>query len=92
MLVQLVKAPRVLIYLIGCLRSKKMVITDLNHLELVSTTNVVGGSGEFNYSTFIGQYAELYQSSYATADAESQFGDAYAEAVSYNVGSIEQSV
>ncbi len=68
-----------------------MVITDLNHLELVSTTDVFGGSGEFNYSTVIEQYAKLYQDSYATADAESQFGEANAEALSYNVGAIEQS-
>jgi hypothetical protein len=67
-----------------------MIITDLNHLELVSATNVVGGSGDFDYSTLIDQYAELYQDSYATAYAESQFSDANAEAVSYNVGAISQ--
>ena len=67
-----------------------MIITDLNHLELVSTTDVVGGSGTFNYSDFVSQYATLYQNSYATADAESQFGDVDADAVSYNVGAIEQ--
>ncbi len=68
-----------------------MIITDLNHLELVSTTDVIGGSGEFDYSTVIEQYAELYQDSYATAYAESQFESATAEAVSYNVGAISQS-
>jgi hypothetical protein len=67
-----------------------MIITDLNHLELVSATSVIGGSGEFSYSTVIEQYAALYQDSYATADAESQFGYADAEASSYNVGAIEQ--
>jgi hypothetical protein len=67
-----------------------MIITDLNHLELVSATDVVGGSGDFDFSTVVQQYAELYQDSYATADAESQFGDANAYAESYNVGAIEQ--
>jgi hypothetical protein len=68
-----------------------MIITDLNHLELVAATNVVGGAGEFYYSTVLEQYLENYQKSYATADAESQFGDAEAEAFSYNEAEINQS-
>jgi hypothetical protein len=68
-----------------------MIITDLNHLELVAATSVVGGAGEFYYSTVLEQYLESYQDSYAKVDAESQFGDATAEALSYNVVEINQS-
>ena len=67
-----------------------MIITDLNHLELVAATDVVGGSGNFNYSTYKTQFLSNFQSSYAQADAESQFGDAEAQAVSYNVAYINQ--
>jgi hypothetical protein len=67
-----------------------MIITDLNHLELVAATNVVGGAGEFDYSTVVKQYLESYQDSYAEAYAESQFGDATATAVSYNAAEINQ--
>jgi hypothetical protein len=68
-----------------------MIITDLNHLELVAASNVIGGAGTFDFSTVLEQYLDNYQESYATADAESQFGDAEAEAVSYNVAEINQS-
>ena len=67
-----------------------MTITDLNHLELVGDTNIVGGSGFFNFSTYQNQYLNSYQYSSSRADAESQFGDAEAQAVSYNVAYINQ--
>lgn len=67
-----------------------MIITDLNHLELVTATDVVGSSGDFYYSTYKTQFLSNYQSSYAQADAESQFGKAESIASSSNVAFINQ--
>lgn len=68
-----------------------MIITDLDRFEVVSETpHVLGGSGNFDYSTYVSQYAKIDQYSTARSDAESQFGDATALAVSYNAANIEQ--
>lgn len=70
-----------------------MVITDLELLEVVSEApQLVGGSGSFNYETYLKQYVRSDQYSTARSDAESQFGDAIALAVSYNTADIDQRV
>lgn len=69
-----------------------MIFIDLDCLEIViKSPNIVGGAGEFDYSTYVAQYVKSDQYSSAISDAESQFKDAIALAVSYNSIEIEQS-
>lgn len=68
-----------------------MIINDLEQLEVVvETPNVLGGSGSFDYSTYLTQYLSSNQLSNAKSDAESQFGDANALAISYNTAGFVQ--
>jgi len=68
-----------------------MNIYDLNHWEEMNeATNLVGGSGNFDYLIDKDQYSSIDQYGWSYAGAEAQFGGATAVSTVVNTASVTQ--
>jgi hypothetical protein len=68
-----------------------MNIYDLNHWEEMNeATNLVGGSGDFDYLIDKDQFSSIDQYGFSYAEAEAQFGGAAAVSTVYNTASVVQ--